>query len=525
MGFAHRSGGVYTGEAGDAKHRATRPVCEAYERAWGSAPFKRRIDMKIIPEGLAFDDVLIVPGFSDVQPSTVDTAVELTPEVRLNIPFLSAGMDTVTEAKMAISLARYGGLGIIHRHMSVQAQAVEVDRVKRSEHGVISDPFSLSPNHYVYEADKLMGKYRISGVPIVEHDKLVGIITNRDLRFETDYSKKIYEVMTKAPLITAPVGTTLEQAKAILVKHRVEKLPIVDDKDNLKGLITVKDINKSIKYPMSSKDSQGRLLVGAAVGIKDDFLDRIQALAKRKVDVIALEVFHGHAQEVMTAIRAIKGDFPQIAIIAGNVATGMATKALIDAGADIIKVGIGPSSVSTKRVVAGIGVPQITALLDCAAAAKASGTPIIADGGIRYSGDITKALAAGATACMMGNLFAGCDESPGATELFQGRKYKVYRGMEIAAALDEQPPGEYPSHSDIRISKGVEGRTTYKGELGDVLGQLLGGLAVGMSYAGCKTISELHEKAEFIRVTTAGLRESHPHDVQVIRESANYNLL
>jgi len=477
-----------------------------------------------ISEGLAFDDVLIIPGFSDVQPTHVDTTVHLTPEIKLNIPFLSAGMDTVTEAKMAIALARCGGLGIIHRHMSIQAQASEVDRVKRSEHGVISDPFSLSPNHYVFEADKLMGKYRISGVPIVEHDKLVGIITNRDLRFETDYSKKIYEVMTKPPLVTAPLGTTIEQAKEILIQHRVEKLPIVDDKGNLKGLITVKDINKSIKYPLSAKDFQGRLLVGAAVGIKDDFLDRIQALAKRKVDVIALEVYHGHATEVLSAIRAIKGDFPQVAIIVGNVATGNATKALIDAGADIIKVGIGPSSVSTKRVIAGIGVPQISAIMDCAKAAKASKTPVIADGGIRYSGDITKALAAGATACMMGNLFAGCEESPGATELFQGRKYKVYKGMELASSHDEQFEEGYSSHA-VRISKGVEGRTTYKGDLGEVLQQLLGGLAVGMSYAGCRTIPELHKQAEFIKVTTAGLREGHPHDVQVIRESANYNIL
>jgi len=433
-------------------------------------------------------------------------------------------MDTVTEAKMAISLSRSGGLGIIHRHMSVQAQASEVDKVKRSEHGVISDPFSLSPNHYVYEANKLMEKYRISGVPITEHDQLVGIITNRDLRFETDYSKKIYEVMTKAPLITAPVGTTLDEAKAILVQHRVEKLPIVDEKGQLKGLITVKDINKAIKYPHSAKDTQGRLLVGAAVGIKDDFLERVHALAKRKVDVIALEVFHGHAKQVIDAIRAIKGDFPHIAIIAGNVATGSSTKALIDAGADIIKVGIGPSSVSTKRVVAGIGVPQVTAIMDCAKAAKATGTPIIADGGIRYSGDITKALAAGATACMMGNLFAGCEESPGTTELFQGRKYKVYRGMEIAGYDDHIETG-YTGPSGTKISKGVEGRITFKGELSEVLQQLLGGLGVGMSYAGCATIAELHARAEFVKVTTAGLREGHPHDVQVIRESPNYNIL
>ena len=488
--------------------------------------------IKQIPEGLAFDDVLLVPAFSDVQPANVDTSVYLTPEIKLNIPFLSAGMDTVTEAKMAIALARCGGLGIIHRHMSVQAQASEVDKVKRSEHGVISDPFSLSPNHYVYEANKLMEKYRISGVPITEHDQLVGIITNRDLRFETDYSKKIYEVMTKLPLITAPVGTTLDEAKEILIRHRVEKLPIVDEKGNLKGLITVKDINKAIKYPLSAKDSQGRLLVGAAVGIKDDFLERVHALAKRKVDVIALEVFHGHAKKVIEAIQSIKGDFPHVAIIAGNVATGSATKALIEAGADIIKVGIGPSSVSTKRVIAGIGVPQVSAIIDCALAAKDTNTPIIADGGIRYSGDITKALAAGATACMMGNLFAGCEESPGTTELFQGRKYKVYRGMEIAGYDDHigegsrfSPENGYTGPSSVRISKGVEGRITFKGELSEVLHQLMGGLGVGMSYAGCSTISELHARAEFVKVTTAGLREGHPHDVQVIRESPNYNIL
>ena len=477
---------------------------------------------KQISEGLAFDDVLIIPAFSDIQPSNVDTAIYLTPEIKLNIPFLSAGMDTVTEAKMAVALARCGGLGIIHRHMSAKDQASEVDRVKRSEHGVISDPFSLSPNHYVYEADKLMEKYRISGVPITEHDKLVGIITNRDLRFETDYSKKIYEIMTKPPLVTAPEGTTLDEAKAILVQHRVEKLPIVDEKGNLKGLITVKDINKSIKYPFSAKDSQGRLLVGASVGIKDDFLDRVHALAKRKVDMIALEVFHGHAKEVITAIKNIKGDFPHVALIAGNVATAGATKMLIDAGADAIKVGIGPSSVSTKRVVAGIGVPQISAIMDCAKVAKASGTPIIADGGIRYSGDITKALAAGASACMMGNLLAGCEESPGSTELFQGQKFKVYRGTEVT--VYEGSSG-YLSPSAAKISTGIEGRTTYKGDLSEVLQQLLGGLTVGMSYAGCKTIVDLHEYAEFTRVTSAGLREGHPHDVQVIRESPNYNIL
>jgi len=478
-----------------------------------------------IKEGLAFDDVLIKPEFSDVKTSQVDTSVYLTKKIKLNIPFLSAGMDTVTEAKMAISLARYGGLGIIHRHMSAQAQAGEVDKVKRSEHGVISDPFSLSPNHYVYEADRLMEKYRISGVPIVEHDKLVGIITNRDLRFETDYGKKIYEVMTTPPLVTAPEGTTLEQAKAILVKHRVEKLPIIDEKGNLKGLITVKDINKSIKYPLSAKDEHGRLLVGASVGINDDFVERIQLLAKRKVDVIALDIFHGHANEVVNAIRTIKNDFPQLTIIAGNVATPAATKCLIDAGADIIKVGIGPSSVSTKRVVAGIGIPQITAIIDCANIAAKHDVPIIADGGIRYSGDVAKALTAGATACMIGNLFAGCKESPGTTELSQGRKYKVYRGMEANVSFDTPSEEDIPGSNTDRISKGVEGRTTYKGELSELLQQLLGGLAVGMSYAGCKNINELHEKAELIKITPAGLREGHPHDIQITKESPNYNLI
>jgi len=481
------------------------------------APIKNNIR-----EGLAFDDVLIAPNFSDIKPSQIDTSVFLTPEIKLNIPFLSAGMDTVTESKMAIALARNGGLGIIHRSMSAQAQANEVDKVKRSEHGVISDPFYLSPNHYVHEADVLMERYRISGVPIVEHGKLVGIITNRDIRFEADYGKKIYEVMTTPPLVTAPVGTTLDQAKVILVRHRVEKLPIVDDKGNLKGLITVKDINKSIKYPHSAKDSQGRLLVGAAVGISDDLSERVQLLSERKVDVIALDVMSGHASDVIKIIKLIKHDFPQLAIVAGNVATQTATKALIDAGADIIKIGIGPSSVSTKRIISGIGVPQITAIMDCAAIARATKTPIIADGGIRYSGDITKALAAGAAACMMGNLFAGCDESPGETELYQGRKYKVYRGIESTSCENH---GNYESDNTTQVSRGVEGRTTYKGELKNVLHQLVGGLTVGMSYVGCTNIEKLHKKAEFIKVTAAGLRESHPHDIQIIKEFPNYNYM
>ncbi|MCL2240555.1 MAG: IMP dehydrogenase [Defluviitaleaceae bacterium] len=477
--------------------------------------------------GLAFDDVLIAPEFSDVQPAHVDVSVRLTPKIALRIPLLSSGMDTVTGASMAIAIARCGGLGVIHRHMSIEDQASEVDRVKRSEHGVITDPFALSPNHYVYEAEKLMNKFQISGVPITEHDKLVGIITNRDLRFETDYGKKIYEVMTKDNLITASVGTTMEAAKDILLRSKVEKLPIVDENYHLKGLITVKDINKSIKYPMSAKDENGRLLVGAAVGIKDDYMDRVQALAKRKVDVIVLEVLHGQAKNVLAAIRNIKADFPNIALAAGNVATAAAAKALIDAGADIIKVGIGPSSVSTKRVVAGVGVPQISAILDCVSVARPAGVPVIADGGVRYSGDITKALAAGADACMMGNLLAGCEESPGTTELFQGRKYKTYRGMESSADYDEPDPAEagYPNPAGFSISKGVEGRITYKGPVSDVLQQLLGGLTVGMSYAGCRTIGEMHEKAQLIRVTLAGLRESHPHDIQITRESPNYSVL
>ncbi|MCL2223731.1 MAG: IMP dehydrogenase [Defluviitaleaceae bacterium] len=484
---------------------------------------------KILGNGLTFDDVLIVPEFSDISPAHVDTTVKLAKGIELKIPFLSAGMDTVTESQMAIAIARCGGLGIIHRHMPIAAQASEVDRVKRSEHGVITDPFFLSPNHYVYEADKLMGKYRISGVPIIEHDKLVGIITNRDLRFETDYSKKIYEVMTRENLITAPAGTTLEEAKVILTRHKVEKLPLVDDNGNLKGLITIKDINKSVKYPLSAKDAQGRLIAGAAVGIKDDYMERVHALAKRKVDVLALEVFHGHAKDVLAAVRAIKGDFPEIALIAGNVATPSATKLLIDAGADVIKVGIGPSSVSTKRMISGVGVPQISAIISCAEVAREKGIPIVADGGIRFSGDIAKAIAAGASACMMGNLFSGCEESPGTTELFQGRKYKIYRGME-SSPYDETELNNLDSDNDnprsagSLISRGVEGRITYKGNLSDVLHQLIGGLVVGMSYAGCRTLTEMQENARFVQVTQAGLRESHPHDILITRESPNYNM-
>lgn len=464
----------------------------------------------LIGEGLTFDDVLIIPSFSDVRADDVDISTRLTDAVPLNIPVMSAGMDTVTEAPMAIAMARQGGMGFIHRHMSIEAQASEVDRVKRSEHGVITDPFSLSPNQYVHEANEVMAKYHISGVPVTEHDKLVGIITNRDLRFETDHNKKIYEVMTKENLITAPEGTTLAEAKLILTKHKVEKLPIVDDKGNLKGLITIKDINKSIKYPNSAKDAQGRLLVGAAVGVTGDVMERVDALTKVKVDVIALDILHGHTRPVLECIRAIKKAYPDLPLIAGNIATGEAVCALAEAGADAVKVGIGPASISTTRVIAGVGVPQVTAIADCAEAAKKYGVTVIADGGIRYSGDLTKALAAGAHICMMGNLFAGCDESPGATELFRGRKYKVYRGVESQLAAS--------------VPEGVEGRTTYKGTLADVMTQLLGGLTTGMAYCGCKTIAELHEKARFIRITGAGLRESHPHDIQITKESPNYSI-
>jgi IMP dehydrogenase len=480
-------------------------------------------------QGITFDDVMIRPVMSDIQHTQVDTTTTLAEGLTLRIPFISAGMDTVTESGMAIAMARSGGLGVVHRHMPIAAQASEVDRVKRSEHGVITDPFFLSPNHYVYEADKLMGKFRISGVPIVEHDKLVGIITNRDLRFETDYSKKVYEVMTRENLITAPVGTSMEEAKKILTQRKVEKLPLVDENDHLKGLITIKDINKAVKYPNSAKDAQGRLLVGAAVGIMDEFMDRVQALVKRKTDIIALEVVHGQAAATIDAIRRIKGDFPGVTLVAGNVATAEATIALIDAGVNVVKVGFGPSSVSTKRMIAGVGVPQLTAIADCAAAAKTRGIPIIADGGIRFSGDITKALAAGASACMMGNIFAGCEESPGVTELFQGRKYKVYRGVESSIygepdPVNPEPDDAAPRRPSPTASRGVEGRITYKGALSDVLQQLVGGLSVGMSFAGCRTIAELHQ-ATFIQGTAAALRESHPHDIQITRESSNYNMV
>ena len=480
---------------------------------------------RVIREGLTFDDVLLVPAYSEILPMDVQVDTYLTKSIPLNIPVMSASMDTVTESKMAIAVARQGGIGIIHKNMSIEEQAAEVDRVKRSEHGVITDPFSLSPNHYVHEAEALMASYRISGVPITEHGKLVGIITNRDLRFETDHNKKIYEVMTRENLITAAEGTTMDAAKAILMKSKVEKLPIVDKKGHLKGLITVKDIQKTIKYPNSAKDAQGRLLVGAAIGINPNYMERVQALLEQKVDVVVLDSAHAHSLTVINCLKEIKKEFPDLQVIAGNVATGEATAALIEAGADAVKIGIGPASICTTRVVAGIGVPQFTAILDCADAARLHGIPIIADGGIRYSGDVTKALAAGANVCMMGSIFAGCDESPGATELYQGRKYKVYRGMGSLAAMEQGSKDRYfQEHAQKAVPEGVEGRTAYKGSAADTIFQFMGGLKAGMGYCGCKTIAELQEKAQFMKITAAGLKENHPHDIQITKEAPNYSV-
>ncbi|MCL2203699.1 MAG: IMP dehydrogenase [Defluviitaleaceae bacterium] len=476
-------------------------------------------------EGLTFDDVLIVPAYSEIQPREVAVSTRLTKTLSLNIPIMSAGMDTVTESKMAISVARQGGMGVIHKNMSIEAQAGEVDKVKRSEHGVITDPFSLSPNHYVYEAEELMAKYRISGVPIKENGKLVGIITNRDMRFNYDNNVKIYEVMTKDNLVTAPEGTTLEEAKAILIRKKIEKLPLVDTAGNLKGLITIKDIQKSIQYPDSAKDARGRLLVGAAVGTNDHFMLRVTALERAGADVIVVDSAHGHCLPVIECVRQIKATYPALQLIAGNVATAEATLALIEAGADAVKVGIGPGSICTTRVVAGIGVPQMTAILDCAEAAKPHGIPIIADGGIRYSGEVTKALAAGANVCMMGNIFAGCDESPGATELYQGRKYKVYRGMGSLAAMEQGSKDRYfQEHAQKAVPEGVEGRTAYKGSAADTIFQFMGGLKAGMGYCGCKNITELQTKAQFMKITPAGLKENHPHDVHITKESPNYSV-
>lgn len=479
----------------------------------------------IIGDGITFDDVLLVPAYSEVIPNQVDLTTYLTKTIKLNIPLMSAGMDTVTEHRMAIAMARQGGIGIIHKNMSIQAQADEVDKVKRSENGVITDPFYLSPEHTLKDADELMAKFRISGVPITEGKKLVGIITNRDLKFEEDFSRKIKECMTSKNLVTAKEGITMTEAKKILAKARVEKLPIVDDDFNLKGLITIKDIEKQIKYPLSAKDSQGRLLCGAAIGITANVLDRVAALVASKVDVIVLDSAHGHSANVLNCVRMIKEAYPDLPVIAGNIATGDAAKALIEAGADAIKVGIGPGSICTTRVVAGIGVPQITAVMDCYAVAKEYGIPVIADGGIKYSGDLTKAIAAGGNVCMMGSMFAGCDESPGTFELYQGRKYKVYRGMGSIAAMENGSKDRYfQSDAKKLVPEGVEGRVAYKGLVEDTVFQMLGGLRAGIGYCGASDIKTLQETAKFVKITAASLKESHPHDIHITKEAPNYSI-
>ena len=480
---------------------------------------------KIIGEGITFDDVLLVPAYSEVTPNMIDLTTYLTKKIKLNIPMMSAGMDTVTEHRMAIAMARQGGIGIIHKNMSIEAQAEEVDKVKRSENGVITDPFFLSPDHTLADAEDLMHNFRISGVPITENGKLVGIITNRDLKFETDYTKKIKESMTSEGLITAPEGITLDEAKKILAKARKEKLPIVDKDFHLKGLITIKDIEKQIKYPLSAKDDQGRLLCGAAVGITANMMDRIDALVKSHVDVIVVDSAHGHSLNILNAVKKIKAAYPDLQVIAGNVATGEATKSLIEAGADAVKVGIGPGSICTTRVVAGIGVPQITAVMDAFAVAKEYGIPIIADGGIKYSGDMTKALAAGGNVCMMGSMFAGCDEAPGTFELYQGRKYKVYRGMGSLAAMENGSKDRYFQEGAKKlVPEGVEGRVAYKGSLEDTVFQLIGGIRSGMGYCGCPTIPELQERGRFVKITAASLKESHPHDIHITKEAPNYRI-
>ncbi|MCR4926538.1 MAG: IMP dehydrogenase [Lachnospiraceae bacterium] len=480
---------------------------------------------KIIGEGITFDDVLLVPAYSEVIPNQVNTESFLTKTIKLNIPLMSAGMDTVTEHRMAIAMARQGGIGIIHKNMSIEAQADEVDKVKRSENGVITDPFYLSPDNTLGDAEELMHKFRISGVPITEGHKLVGILTNRDLKFETDTSKKIKECMTAEGLVTAKEGITLEEAKAILAKGRVEKLPIVDDNFNLKGLITIKDIEKAIKYPNAAKDEQGRLLCGAAVGITYNILERVDALVKAHVDCIVIDSAHGHSKNIFTTLRSVKEKYPDLPVIAGNVATAEATKALIEAGADAVKVGIGPGSICTTRVVAGIGVPQITAVMECAEAAKPYGIPIIADGGIKYSGDVTKAIAAGASVCMMGSMFAGCDEAPGAFELFQGRKYKVYRGMGSISAMENGSKDRYfQTDAKKLVPEGVEGRVAYKGTVEDTVFQLIGGLRAGMGYCGAPDIRTLQETGKFVKITAASLKESHPHDIHITKEAPNYSV-
>ncbi|NLE25674.1 MAG: IMP dehydrogenase [Clostridiaceae bacterium] len=475
--------------------------------------------------GLTFDDVLLVPQYSQLLPKEIDVSTYLTNEIKLNIPLISSAMDTITEARLAIGIAREGGIGIIHKNMSIKEQATEVDRVKRSEHGVIVDPFSLSPDHLIEDANELMAKYRISGVPITENGILVGILTNRDLRFLTDYSQKIGLVMTKENLVTAPVGTTLTEAKEILRRHKIEKLPLVDDKGYLKGLITIKDIEKAIQYPNSAKDKDGRLLVGAAVGVTNDMMLRVEALVNASVDVITIDSAHGHSKNIIEAVAKIKGAYPKLQVIAGNVATPEAVRALAQAGADAVKVGIGPGSICTTRVVAGIGVPQITAIYDCSVEARKLNIPIIGDGGIKYSGDIPKAIAAGASSVMIGNLFAGTEESPGESEIYQGRRFKVYRGMGSLAAMNQGSKDRYFQEGTTKlVPEGVEGRVAYKGPLADTVFQLVEGLRHSMGYCGTKNIEELMNNGKFIRITSAGLKESHPHDIYITKEAPNYSV-
>ena len=482
-------------------------------------------NQKFGKEGLTFDDVLLIPGESDVEPKNVDISSNLTKNIKLNTPVVTAAMDTVTETAMAIAIAREGGIGAIHKNMSIEKQADQVDRVKRSENGVIVNPFFLSPENTVRDANDLMGKYKISGVPICRDGKLVGIITNRDLRFMTgaDFNQPIANVMTYESLVTAPVGTTLKQAQEILRKHRIEKLPLVGSDGSLKGLITIKDIEKSVQYPNSARDDKGRLLCGAAIGATADVLDRVAALVESQVDVLFLDSAHGHNSNILKTVAKVKKAYPNVPLVAGNIATAEAAKALIEAGADTVKVGIGPGSICTTRIVAGIGVPQITAIYDAACEASKYGVPVIADGGIKYSGDIVKALAAGGSVVMVGSLVAGCEESPGEKEIYQGRQFKVYRGMGSLGAMGKGSSDRYFQASNNKfVPEGVEGRVPYKGTLGDTIYQLMGGLKSGMGYTGCATISDLHQKAQFVRISGAGLRESHPHDIQITKEAPNY---
>ncbi len=483
------------------------------------------VNSKFLKEGLTFDDVLLIPAKSDILPNKVSLKTKLTNKITLNIPVISAAMDTVTESRMAIAIAREGGIGVIHKNMSIEEQVDHIDRVKRSENGVINNPFFLSPEKTLGEADELMGKFKISGVPICENGKLVGIITNRDLKFETDMTRIIKDVMTKDNLVTAKVGTTLEEAKNILAAHKIEKLPLVDDNFALKGLITIKDIEKAVRYPNTARDNGGRLLVAAAIGVTTDVLDRVKALLDAGADALVLDSAHGHSKGIIDCVRKIKTAYPEAQVIAGNIATAAAAKDLIEAGADCIKVGIGPGSICTTRVVAGIGVPQITAVYDVACVAAEAGIPIIADGGIKYSGDIVKGIAAGANVIMVGSLLAGCEESPGESEIYQGRQFKVYRGMGSITSMNKGSKDRYFQDDTKKlVPEGVEGRVPYKGPAADTIYQLMGGLRAGMGYCGTGTIDELHEKGQFMRITGAGLKESHPHDIYITKEAPNYSI-